>query len=118
MTAPLEGTRILVIDDDRDTLEALEDLLSATGATVVTARNANEALASFDDRRPDLIVSDLGMPDGDGYQLIRRVRARTAFDPEGTPAIALTALTGETAQNRALLAGYQAHLSKPLDPER
>ncbi len=111
----LHGTRILVIDDDPDTLSALDDLLSATGATVVTARSADEAIASFTDQRPDLILSGISMPHGDGYQLIRRVRARTRFDDAITPAIALTAHTSHTEQARALLAGFQAHLPKPIN---
>ena len=114
--AVLSGRRVLVVDDDPDTLTLLADLLAHEGAEPVTARNADEALQKFADARPHVIVSDITMPDGDGYQLLRRVRARLPTAGGATPAIALTANTGDLHHSRALLAGYQLHLAKPVDP--
>ncbi len=116
VSSALRGATVLLVDDDADALCVLEDFLSATGARLITARSADEAMTAFAEHKPDVIVSDISMPDGDGYQLIRRVRARTAADGGTTPAIAVTAHTGATAHTRALLAGFQAHLGKPIKP--
>src|SRR5207253_2278280 len=71
---PLRGVKLLVVDDDADTRELLSMILQEAGAEVATAGSANDGLAAFERQRPDVLVSDIGMPDGDGYSLIRRVR--------------------------------------------
>lgn len=110
----LRGTRILVVDDDRDTCETLASLLRIAKAEVSVAYSAFEALRELKERRPDLILSDLGMPDGDGYQLMKMVRSRSQSEGGWTPAIALTGQVDSLAQTRALLSGFQCHLAKPV----
>jgi CheY-like chemotaxis protein len=113
MSKLLAGKRVLVVDDEPDALELVEDFLQRAGAIASLARSAEEALRKLDER-PDIIISDISMPDGDGYQLIRRIRARSADRGGTTPAIALTAHVADTDHSRALLAGFQMHLSKPI----
>lgn len=115
--APLEGLHVLAVDDDGDTLEAVRIMLERYGATVTVARSGREALALVLSERPDVMVADIGMPDLDGYALIEQVRA---IDPElggHTPAVALTAHTSLSDRLRALDAGYQHHVGKPVHPE-
>jgi PAS domain S-box-containing protein len=110
----LVGARVLVVDDEPDAKEIVRRLLEEQGARVVTASSAGEALAALADRLPDVLVSDIGMPGMDGYDLIRMVRSgSTARD---VPAIALTAYARPEDRARVLRAGYQAHLSKPVVP--
>jgi signal transduction histidine kinase len=110
----LAGTRVLAIDDDADARELLVAILEPHGAQVVTAASADEALRRIPDLRPHVVLSDIGMPDLDGYELIRRVRL---LDEVGqtVPAVAVTAYASELDRRRALAAGFQAHVSKPLD---
>jgi len=110
----LAALRVLVVDDDPDTLEALRQLLEQAGAGVVTAPSTGEAMAALERSRPDVILSDIGMPGEDGISLIRRVRALDAERP--IPAAALTAYTQDEDRERALRAGYQVFLPKPVDP--
>jgi CheY-like chemotaxis protein len=108
--------KILVVDDEPDARELVESLLTNVHATVVTAGSVDEALASIATERFDLIVSDIGMPVRDGYQLIRAVRSLPEAAGGRTPAIALTAFARSEDRTRALIAGYQVHLSKPMEP--
>ena len=116
----LAGVRVLVVDDHEDARELLETALTQYGANVVTAGSAAEAYdlitTSPTRERPDVMVTDLGMPGEDGYSLIRRVReweeARGAY----IPAVALTAYGRVEDRVRALKAGFQMHVSKPVDP--
>ena len=113
----LDGVRVLLVDDDRDTLEMLDAVLSKCEAEVVTASSAAEALLEIERRRPDVLVSDIGMPEADGYEFIKRVRASEA--ERGTvaiPALALTAYAKPEDRVRALAVGYQVHLAKPVEP--
>jgi CheY-like chemotaxis protein len=112
----LAGLTVLVVDDEPDARELVRRFLTDCRATVVTAGSAAEALAVLADLRPDVIVSDVGMPDADGYDLIRAVR--NSSDPSGrrTPAVALTAFARSEDRTRAMLAGFNAHLSKPIEP--
>lgn len=105
----LTGVRVLLVDDDPDHLALVAELLAAANAEVTLAASAAEALQQLARSTPDVIVSDLNMPECDGYYLLRMVRARTS-----TPAIALTGSASTEDQTRALLAGYQVHLAKPL----
>jgi PAS domain S-box-containing protein len=113
----LDGVRVLLVDDDRDTLEMLDAVLSKCEAEVVTVASAAEALREIERRRPDVLVSDIGMPETDGYELIKEVRAREAERGGVTiPALALTAYAKAEDRVRALSVGYQVHLAKPVEP--
>jgi CheY-like chemotaxis protein len=107
---------VLVIDDDSDAREVLERVLTDADATVTTASSADEGLALVGSQRPDIVVSDIGMPGKDGYQLMRELRALPSAEGGKTPAIALTAFARSEDRTRALLAGYQVHIAKPIEP--
>jgi CheY-like chemotaxis protein len=111
----LEGVRVLVVDDDFDARELLKTVLGHRGATVLVAANASEAFDAIVAERPDVLVPDIAMPDEDGYTLIRRIRTLAAADGGGTPAIAVTAYTAATDRARALEAGFDRFLPKPVD---
>jgi signal transduction histidine kinase len=113
-SGPVEvaGVRVLVVDDDEDFLDSLEVALRGQGAVVKTATSVQAALAALESWSPDVLISDLGMPDEDGYSLIRAVRARGS----AVPAIALTAYAADHDRERSLAAGYQRHVGKPADP--
>jgi CheY-like chemotaxis protein len=113
----LRGVRVLVVDDDADALGAMATLLSTCGATVTTATSSREALAVLAPGvgPQDVIVSDISMPDIDGYALLRTIRARSASNHSLVPAIAVTAGAGQVDRQKALAAGYRLHLSKPVD---
>jgi CheY-like chemotaxis protein/anti-sigma regulatory factor (Ser/Thr protein kinase) len=110
----LTGVTVLAVDDEPDALSVVRRLLEEREAQVLTATSADEALALIAGRHPDVLLSDIGMPGVDGYELIRRIRAQE----NGTrlPAAALTAYAREEDRALALGAGYQAHLAKPLQP--
>jgi CheY-like chemotaxis protein/anti-sigma regulatory factor (Ser/Thr protein kinase) len=113
----LDGVRVLYVDDDRDARILGQRILADREAEVLLAASADEALRLLRTGRPDVLVSDIGLPDVDGYELIRRVRQLSAEDGGRTPAAALTAFARSEDRSRALLAGYQAHVSKPIVPE-
>ena len=112
----LENLRILIVDDEADTRELIQEVLARQGAEVRAGGSAAEALQMLTEWRPDLIVSDIGMPGQDGYELIRQVRELDAGDQGRIPAVALTAYAGVEDQQRALAAGFQQHLAKPVEP--
>jgi PAS domain S-box-containing protein len=114
---PLEGLRVLVVDDDRDTREYLTAVLENCGARVRSAVAAREAFRLLEESRPEVIVSDIGMPGEDGYQLIRRVRKLSKERGGQTPAVALTAYAREEDRVKAFRAGFQMHLAKPVEPD-
>jgi CheY-like chemotaxis protein len=114
----LEGLRILVVDDDADSLEAVAALMEINGAEVRTAANALEAQEVLHHFRADLIISDLAMPAGDGLELIMAIRRLPPEEGGETPAIAFTATSDEFLRARALAFGYQEYLLKPIDPAR
>jgi signal transduction histidine kinase/ActR/RegA family two-component response regulator len=114
-TAPvLAGVRVLVVDDDESTLELLTTALSTTGAHVISAQSARDALRRVTADSPDVIVSDIAMPGEDGYWLIQHVRTLSGARAR-TPAIALTALARREDRARVLNAGYQLHVAKPVE---
>lgn len=113
----LQGIRILVVDDEPDMRELVAMILAQSGAIVQTAASAAAALAVLDQFQPKILVSDVGMPEMDGYELMRQVRRRSANAPEPILAIALTAYAMEQDQQQALAAGYQRHLAKPIEPD-
>jgi signal transduction histidine kinase len=112
----LRGLRILVVDDEPDTLETIGTLLGQCGADVLTAASAAEGLERLKAWRPDLLVSDIGMPVEDGYALIRRVRALPADAGGNTLALALTAYARVEDRLKVLTAGFQMHVAKPIEP--
>ncbi|HKQ99017.1 MAG TPA: PAS domain S-box protein [Pyrinomonadaceae bacterium] len=111
----LDGLKVLVVDDEPDTLELLKAGLGNCGAEVTVAGSASEALESIQTVVPDVLISDIGMPGEDGYDLIRRVRALPAEDGGKMPAIALTAYARVEDRMQALRAGYQMHVPKPVE---
>jgi PAS domain S-box-containing protein len=112
----LEGVRVIVVDDERDSLEFVRRLLRECKASVVTASSAAEGLRLIRAERPDVIVSDIGMPEKDGLEMMRELRGQSANNSK-IPAIALTAFARSEDRTRAMLAGYQVHLSKPIQPQ-
>jgi PAS domain S-box-containing protein len=112
----LYNLTILVVDDDPDARNLLKRILSDEGASVLAASSTLEALEILLRTRPDLLVSDIAMPESDGYDLIRKVRSLGSADGGSIPAVALTAFARSEDRQRALLAGYQIHVSKPVDP--
>ncbi|MEG4271340.1 MULTISPECIES: ATP-binding protein [unclassified Microcoleus] len=114
----LEGLQILVVEDEADALELLSTILEKYGADVMAVASVREALSIIEtatDRSPDVLVSDIGMPDEDGYSLIRKLRQLEAQRGGRLPAIALTAYARNDDRQQALLAGFQMHLTKPVD---
>ena len=111
----LRGVRILVVDDEDDTRVLVRRLLEAAGARVSTAASANHALDVLKRERPHVLITDISMPEHDGYELLTRVR-QLPDDQGGTiPALALTAYAGAEHRKRALATGFQAHITKPVD---
>jgi signal transduction histidine kinase/ActR/RegA family two-component response regulator len=113
----LSDIKILVVDDETDTRELVAFVLKQQGAQVISAASAHEALQILIQAKPDVLLSDIGMPDMDGYMLIRQVRRLAPEQGGQIPAIALTAYAGDTNQQQVLAAGFQTHISKPIEPE-
>jgi PAS domain S-box-containing protein len=114
--ARLEDLRVLVVDDERDTRDLLVMILKQSGASVEEAARASDALDILSRRRQDLLISDIEMPNEDGYSLIRRVRALEDVEARIIPAIALTAHARASDRLRALAAGFHLHMPKPIEP--
>jgi CheY-like chemotaxis protein len=112
----LDGLRILAVDDDPDALELASTILGGAGASMKLCRSAADALAAFEDWRPDVLVSDIDMPGEDGYSLIQKVRALDQARGTRTPAIALTAYGRTEDRVQTLSSGYNMHVPKPVDP--
>lgn len=114
----LDGLRILIVDDDADMLDLLSYTLEVCGAEVRVATSANEAISILTGSSIplDILISDIGMPDEDGYSLLRRVRALEPEEGGKIPAIALTAFARVQDRRAALLAGFQSHVAKPVEP--
>ena len=110
----LVGVKILVVDDEKDTIEMLRFIFTSIGALVETANTAEAALESFDRWKPDILVSDIGMPRVDGYELIRIIRTQRRSN---IPAVALTAMARIEDRVKSLNSGYQMHVSKPIEPK-
>src|SRR5579883_1184884 len=116
-TSILKGIQILVVDDDADTLSFYTFVLEQFGASVIAVSSAQEALQELAETEPDVLLSDIGMPEIDGYMLMRQVRALHANQEKQIPAIALTAYVGEINEQQALQSGFQKHIAKPIEPE-
>jgi signal transduction histidine kinase/integral membrane sensor domain MASE1/CheY-like chemotaxis protein len=116
MRQPLEGVRVLLVEDEPDARELLSLTLECSGAKVEAVESAREALDYLQIFKPDVLLSDIGLPIESGYELIRKVRALSS-DASDVPAVALTAFATEKDRQLALTAGYQIHLAKPVEPD-
>jgi CheY-like chemotaxis protein len=112
----LSGVKVLVVDDEPDAQVLVKRVLTMSRASVITAGSAAEALAALRRDRPDILLSDIGMPEVDGYQLLAQVRQLPRTEGGDTPAVALTAFARSEDRRRALMAGFQMHLPKPVEP--
>lgn len=112
----LAGKTILVVDDEQDARDLLRIVLESCGVRVLDAASVKDAFTALESEHVDLIVSDIGMPEEDGYSLIRRVRALPNKSKAGIPAIALTAFARNEDRTRALLEGFNMHMTKPVEP--
>ncbi len=112
--ALLKGLRVLVVDDDADARHLLGRVLTDTGATVAMASSADDAMGQVSAFAPDMLISDIGMPERDGYDLIRELRS-SGRDAKQLPAVALTAFARSQDRQRALMAGFQMHIAKPVN---
>ncbi|MEW6499004.1 MAG: response regulator, partial [Cyanobacteriota bacterium] len=113
----LGGLHVLIVDDEADVRELVAFILEQWGAEVTVATSASEALAALNQSLPNILLCDIGMPEVDGYMLMRQLRALPPERGGLIPAIALTAYAGESNQQQALAAGFQLHISKPVEPE-
>jgi CheY-like chemotaxis protein len=111
----LKGVRVLVVDDIPDEREVLSLLLEHQGAEVLKAASAAEGLATLGRERPDVLLTDIGMPDADGYAFLRQVRELSVDRGGLTPVAAVTAFEGSDERERALAAGFKAYVRKPVD---
>ncbi|MDZ4878303.1 MAG: Sensor histidine kinase RcsC [Chroococcidiopsis cubana SAG 39.79] len=117
LPAPLAGVQVLVVDDDADSRDFVTFLLAEAGATVTAVSSAVAALEVFTSQI-DILISDIGMPGMDGYMLMQQIRALSLGQGGKIPAIALTAYAGECDRQKALSAGFQKHIAKPIEPEQ
>jgi PAS domain S-box-containing protein len=113
----LAGLLILVVDDEEDTRQLLTQSLTFYGATVISASSAAEGFTELTDKNPDVLVSDIGMPDEDGYSFIRKVRTIPDDKLKDIPAVALTGFARAQDRMRALSSGFQNHVAKPVEPD-
>ncbi len=111
----LQGLKILVVDDEQDARDLIKRMLEGCNASVITAGSAAEAMPILQSQKPDVLVSDIGMPEIDGYEFLKQVRSMPPEEGGKTPAIALTAFARSEDRTRALMAGYQVHVSKPVE---
>jgi len=111
----LDGVHVLLVEDDDDSRKLLGTMLKRNGARVTSTKSAAEALAVFEGELPDVLISDIGMPDQDGYELMRKLRALPPQRGGKTPAIALTGYASRKDRDRALNSGYQQHMAKPIE---
>jgi CheY-like chemotaxis protein len=112
----LEGVKVLVVDDDRDALALVREILEATGAVVTTADSGDAALDKLQRVRPDVLIADLGMPHMNGFELIDRIRHLEDSRIREIPAAAFTAFARSEDRAKALRSGFEMHLAKPIEP--
>ncbi|MBD2611592.1 MAG: response regulator [Nostoc sp. GBBB01] len=118
VSTPLAGLKVLVVDDETDTRNFLSFMFEDYGAVATAASSVDEALAVLEQAKPDILISDIGMSEQDGYTLIRKLRSLEPEKGGRIPAIALTAYTRDEDRLKALAAGFQQHLPKPIDPSK
>ena len=116
VSSSLEDVRVLVVDDDDDSRDLVGAILAHQGILTRSVRSARAALQALETFRPQVLVSDIAMPEEDGYSLIRRVRALSAEEGGAIPAIALSAFQTDGDRKKALDAGFTLHLAKPVYP--
>ncbi|HVT27524.1 MAG TPA: PAS domain S-box protein [Lacipirellulaceae bacterium] len=116
-TVDLAGIKVLVVDDEPDARSLIHRVLTHCQAEVITAANVNEAMSLLKKHRPNVLISDIGMPEIDGYQFLRQVRQLPPDEGGRTPAIALTAFARSEDRTRAMMAGFQVHVAKPIEPQ-
>jgi len=112
----LSGVKVLLVEDQWDSRELMAEILRSAGCEVSTSGSVPEALETFPTLRPDVLVSDIGMPGEDGYVMLRRIRQRTEAEGGSIPALAVSAYVREEDRIRSLAAGFQIHLAKPFEP--
>src|SRR5262249_35608414 len=110
----LGGLKVMVVEDEPDTREMLALALESYGASVLLAADAAEAFNQIVREKPDLLVSDIGLPNMDGYELLSKIRSELPEDVRNIPAVALSAFANAEHRTRSKLAGYQAHIAKPV----
>ena len=113
----LEGVHVLLVEDEQDARELIRTILEGCGAQVTAVASAGAALAALEQVKPDVLVSDIGMPGENGYELIKKIRALEPERGGKVPAVALTAYVGPKDRRRAILAGFQTHIAKPVEPD-
>jgi CheY-like chemotaxis protein len=113
----LDGVRVLLVEDNPDTLDMLRFIFDEAGAEVIPATSVDDALDALERFRPDALVSDIAMPDRDGYDLIHEIRSREPERGGKIPAVAVTAYARAEDRVRVLAAGFQMHIAKPIDPD-
>ncbi|QLE55391.1 response regulator [Nostoc sp. TCL26-01] len=113
----LAGVRVLIVDDEPDIRDLITFILEDYDVAVTAVSSAQEALETLSLSLPDILISDIGMPEVDGYMLMRQLRQQPPQQGGNLPAIALTAYAGEINQQQAINAGFQLHISKPVDPD-
>jgi CheY-like chemotaxis protein len=111
----LDGMHVLLVEDDDDSRKLLGTMLKQHGAEISSAASAKDAFTLFSEKVPDVVVSDIGMPDEDGYELLQRIRALPVEAGGLTPAIALTGYATRKDRERSLSSGYQLHIAKPIE---
>jgi CheY-like chemotaxis protein len=114
----LDGLYVLVVEDHEDSRTLLATVLAMNGAQVIAVASVVEALDAFERTTFDVVISDINMPDLDGFDLIERLRVRSPDEGGAVPAIAVTALDGDDDRRRLLAAGFQYHLAKPVEAVR
>jgi CheY-like chemotaxis protein len=117
-SAPLVGIHVLIVEDDDNVREVTQLIIECHGGVASTAPSATAALEVIDRDPPDVILSDIGMPGHDGYWLLRTLRARAPEQGGNIPAAAVTSFGEDADRRRALAAGFQIHVGKPVDPMR
>ena len=117
MGSELLNARVLIVDDDRDTLEIIRIILDTNGAQTAVATTAAEGLRILRAVRPEVLLSDISLPDQDGCEFVRSIRALPAEEGGGTPAVAVSAHVFTAHRERAFDAGFQAFIAKPLNPD-
>lgn len=112
----LDGLRVLLVDDNEDSLILTTFILETTGLQVKTASSVLEALEKIKQTKFDILISDIAMPEIDGYSLIRKIRQGNISEQRDIPAIALTALSSDESRSAALASGFQSYVNKPVEP--
>jgi CheY-like chemotaxis protein len=114
----LKGKKILVVDDESDTRDYISFVLEESGAIVMTGKSVTEAIEIYQQFQPDILISDIGMPEEDGYSLIQQLRLiETQQGKKQMPAIALTAFARTADRNQAMQVGFSRHVTKPVEPQ-